>query len=165
MSEFVTKDSGAREDFEGGSRRDTQEGKPRFDLIPPTALVRLADLYARGADKYGEHNWTLGQPVSRFIASGLRHFMQALMGDKTEDHWAAVLFNVLAIIHFEDTDWNDQFDWTPQNRPQAPKAPTFDTVTALAKQQLQTSKTVGDLHSYNAAADNRAADARRNLIP
>src|SRR5258706_10482516 len=30
---FVTKDSGSRQDFETGARRDIQEGKPRYDLI------------------------------------------------------------------------------------------------------------------------------------
>ena len=34
MADFETKDSGKREEFATGSRRDTREGKGRFDLIP-----------------------------------------------------------------------------------------------------------------------------------
>ena len=117
MSEFVTKDSGAREEFSSGAKRDTQDGKPRFDLIPPKPLRRLADLYARGAEKYGESNWTKGMPLTRYQASMERHLNQWKEGDREEDHLTAVIWNACAIIHFEDTDWNDLFDWTPEGRP------------------------------------------------
>jgi hypothetical protein len=33
-ADYVTKDSGARVEFDSGMRRDTDEGKPRYDLIP-----------------------------------------------------------------------------------------------------------------------------------
>lgn len=117
MTTYITKDSGERQEFDSGSVRDTQEGKPRYDLIPPAPMKRLAELYARGAEKYGEHNWTKGQPVSRFQSSLERHYKQWVEGETDEDHLAAVLWNTMAIMHFEDTDWNDKFDWTPVNRP------------------------------------------------
>lgn len=114
---FVTKDSGERQEWETGSRRDTQAGKPRYDLIPALPLRRLADLYARGAEKYGEFNWQKGQPVSRYYASLFRHMQQWAEGDATEDHLAAVAWNAFAIIWTEDAcdqgrlpstfdDWN-----------------------------------------------------------
>lgn len=112
--QFKTKDSGEREGFTGGAVRDIQDGKPRFDLIPPGPLERLALLYARGAEKYDEHNWTKGIPVSRCIASLLRHVHQFTQGDKDEDHGAAILFNVMCIMHYEEigrTDLDDSFDW------------------------------------------------------
>ena len=62
---YVTKDSGKRQEFATGSRRDTDEGKPRYSLIPPEPLKRLAMLYVRGAEKYDDHNWVKGQPTSR----------------------------------------------------------------------------------------------------
>lgn len=111
---FVVKDSGERQEFETGAKRDTQTGKPRYDLIPPLALKRVADLYAKGAIKYDEHNWTKGMPLSRFLASMMRHAMQFSMGDKDEDHLAAVIFNALAIMHFQEIgrkDLDDLFDW------------------------------------------------------
>lgn len=111
---FTTKDSGQREEFDSGARRDIQDDKPRYDLIPPEPLKRLGFLYQRGAKKYGEHNWSKGMPCSRYLSSAMRHLEQARSGDKEEDHLAAVIWNVMAIIHFEDTAWNDLYDWTPK---------------------------------------------------
>lgn len=101
-AEFVTKDSGERQDFTTGARRDIQTGKPRFDLIPVGPLTRLANLYARGAEKYGDHNWQKGMPISRCYASLFRHLMQWVAGDQQEDHLAAVVFNAFAIMFYEE---------------------------------------------------------------
>lgn len=136
---FTTKDSGKRIDFQTGSRRDTEDGKPRYDLIGTwmlrslatflgekapqydamlravcamargepydeaavAELNRLAELLERGAKKYGEHNWALGQPTSRSFSSWLRHAMQFAEGDTSEDHLAATIFNAMSIIHVE----------------------------------------------------------------
>lgn len=98
---FTTKDSGERQEFETGARRDTQEDKPRYDLISPIALRRFAELMGRGAEKYGDRNWEKGIPLSRFYASMFRHMMQWAEGDVSEDHLAAVLFNAAGIMHTE----------------------------------------------------------------
>lgn len=99
---YKTKDSGKRKQFNSGAVRDTAEGKPRFDLISPFALKRVANLMARGAEKYGERNWEKGIPSSRCYESMLRHAFQYGMGDMEEDHLAAVVFNALAIIDAEE---------------------------------------------------------------
>jgi hypothetical protein len=99
---YETKDSGFREDFNTGARRDTQNDKPRYDLIPPIMLRRLADLYARGAVKYGENNYQRGMPFSRVYASLFRHMMQYREGDKSEDHLSAVIWNATALMLYED---------------------------------------------------------------
>ncbi len=59
MTGYITKDSGKRQQFDTGMQRDTQDGKPRFDLIAPLdlpyeeqMLTRWAKLMARGAAKY-----------------------------------------------------------------------------------------------------------------
>ena len=98
MSEFITKDSGEREDFATGSRRDTRVGKGRYDLLPPEGIRRLAQLYERGAEKYGDRNWEKGQPVSRYLDSLLRHTFAVLEGEQTEDHLAAIAWNALGAI-------------------------------------------------------------------
>jgi hypothetical protein len=99
MSRFITKDSGKREEYPTGMKRDTQEGKPRYDLIDRTFLKRWAALMERGAVKYGEDNWRLASTdaeLKRFKASALRHLFQYLDGDETEDHAVAVCFNLAA---------------------------------------------------------------------
>lgn len=103
---FTTKDSGAREEYDSGMKRDTEEGKPRFDLLFPLdvpydaqMITRLADLMARGAKKYDARNWEQADSdieLARYRSSALRHLIQWITGETDEDHAAAVLFNVLA---------------------------------------------------------------------
>lgn len=96
---FVTKDSGKRVVFDSGFNRDVQEGKPRYDLIPTNILKRLADLYARGAEKYGPDNWHKAnspEEYQRFIASGFRHFEQWRAGETDEDHAMQAVWNIIS---------------------------------------------------------------------
>lgn len=95
-------DSGVREEFETGSRRDTREGKGRYDLITPIGLARLARHYENGAKKYGDRNWEKGQPLTRYLDSALRHIFAFLGGDRSEDHMAAAAWNVMAEMHTEE---------------------------------------------------------------
>lgn len=106
VNRFVTKDSGKRQDYPSGMRRDLQTGKARFDLIFPEGvpyseqlLTRFAELLMRGAEKYGENNWQLAnseEELRRFRASGLRHMIQWACGETDEDHATAVIFNLMA---------------------------------------------------------------------
>jgi hypothetical protein len=103
--EYVTHDSGERIDYPSGMRRDTTKGKLRFDLIPLFMLKRVAGLYTRGAEKYGDNNWQLAnseEELTRFKASAFRHFVQWLDGERDEDHGAAVFFNIAAAEHVRD---------------------------------------------------------------
>jgi hypothetical protein len=101
MQKFQTKDSGKREAFSTGSVRDSRDGKGRFDLISPIGLKRLAQLYERGAVKYGERNWEKGQKLGRYLDSALRHLNDYRSGERTEDHLAAVAWNAFSFIHTE----------------------------------------------------------------
>ena len=93
------KDSGERQQYQMGAQRDTQAGKGRFDLLSPFALQRLARHMENGIQKYGERNWELGIPVSRYLDSGMRHFLAFLAGSRDEDHLAAVMWNAHCAIH------------------------------------------------------------------
>ena len=111
-NDFTTKDSGERAVFESGMQRDTQAGKPRFDLMFPLnvpydeqMIVRLAALYGRGAEKYDERNWEQAnseEEMARMKASAFRHFMQWFCGESDEDHAAGAMFNIIA---FETTSF------------------------------------------------------------
>jgi Domain of unknown function (DUF5664) len=113
-TEFTTKDSGERVQFSTGMQRDTDVGKPRWDLIAPAVLpyeatmgYRHAMLMARGAAKYDERNWELAvtpEEYSRFRQSAYRHFMQWYHGQRDEDHAAAVYFNIAGaeLVHWKE---------------------------------------------------------------
>jgi hypothetical protein len=92
------KDSGIREEFSTGSKRDSRTGKGRFDLLPFYAIQRLARVYENGAAKYGAQNWRLGQPCSRYLDSAIRHLFKAGAGWTDEDHFAQTMWNISAII-------------------------------------------------------------------
>lgn len=117
MSNFVVKDSGKRIDYATGARRDTDEGKPRYDLISHHMLTRLAHHLRKGAEKYGDRNWEKGIPTWRLVASGLRHVYAYIAGDRTEDHLSAIIFNFGAIVHFEESGGN------PADKPPVPAYP------------------------------------------
>lgn len=96
---YETKDSGKRKVWKSGFNRDADEEKPRFDLIPTQLLTRLAELYARGAHKYGDENWKLAtsQPeIERFKQSAWRHFVSFQEGQEDEDHAVATIWNIIA---------------------------------------------------------------------
>lgn len=108
---FTTKDSGKKDKFKTGYQRDTQEGKTRYDLIPPGPLTRVADLYARGAEKYGDSNWANGAPYMRQMASILRHLYQWRMKtDDTEDHLAACVWGLFSLMFYEERGMTDLDD-------------------------------------------------------
>ena len=96
------KDSGKRQEFKTGSVRDTNIGKGRYDLISPLIMQRLARHYENGAVKYGDRNWEKGQPLSRYFDSAVRHLYKHLEGQRDEDHLAAAVWNVGAMIHTEE---------------------------------------------------------------
>ena len=112
MTEYITKDSGERATFESGMQRDTQAGKPRFDLMIPEGvpyeeqmITRFAKLLGRGAEKYDDRNWEKADSeaeMARMKSSAFRHFMQWLCGETDEDHAAGTIFNILA---FETTSY------------------------------------------------------------
>ena len=108
--ESVIKDSGKREDFETGSRRDTNDGKSRPDLISPFLLDRLGRHMALGAKKYGEWNWAKGQPSSRYRESLARHLMAHDKGETDEDHLSAAAFNIMGMIHNQEAT-KGMVDW------------------------------------------------------
>lgn len=105
MAEYITKDSGVRQEYGSGMKRDSLAGKPDFSLLitdlpyEEQMLTRWAALLTRGAEKYGRRNWALANSVEeleRFQASAYRHFMQWITGEDDEDHAAAIVFNVNA---------------------------------------------------------------------
>lgn len=101
--EYVTKDTGngiAR--FDTGAVRNKSEGKGRYDLLPLAAIRRLAGVYERGSKLYSARNWEKGMPMSRCMDSAVRHTFQYLEGYRDEDHLAQAVFNLMAVIEYDE---------------------------------------------------------------
>lgn len=117
-NEFIVRDSGARQDFETGARRDDDDTKPKLSLLPPAPLARIAWVYTRGAKKYGPHNWQKGMPYSRYLDSALRHIFAWMRGDTEEDHLAMACWNLMAIMHHQEVGPDGLDDMTGSFSPE-----------------------------------------------
>lgn len=59
-------------------------GKPRMELLPPTALEHVAHVLGFGARKYGDFNWRAGGGLDelRLIGAMLRHVFRHMAGER-----------------------------------------------------------------------------------
>ena len=94
----IIKDSGERQEFSTGARRDIQEGKGRYDLLPFHAIERISKIFEGGAIKYGEDNYRRGIPLRRYLDSALRHLCKAAQGQDDEDHFAQAVWNICCLM-------------------------------------------------------------------
>lgn len=90
-------------DPETGGRKGTKPA--RFDLLPPDVLSTLAEHYAKGAEKYDDHNWRQGYAWSLSFAALMRHAWAFWGGEDIDPetgspHLAAVLFHAAAMLHY-----------------------------------------------------------------
>lgn len=92
----------AQQTFDTGAKRDTHSDKLRYDLITPWGLARLAKVYTDGSKHYGDRNWEKGMPLSRCVASMERHLMAFKQRDNSEDHLAQMVWNGMAILHYQE---------------------------------------------------------------
>lgn len=86
--------------------REPTTNKGRFDLISPFAEERIAKRFEFGSIKYTDRNWEKGMPYSRYIDSAKRHINQFVKGLQDEDHLAAAVWNLCAIMHHQGLDEN-----------------------------------------------------------
>lgn len=64
-------------------RKDDQ-GKLRFDLLPPDALAQLVQVYTMGAAKYDDRNWEKGIRWGRLFAAVQRHLWAFWHGENND---------------------------------------------------------------------------------
>lgn len=110
--DYQVKSSGQKV-FDSGAMRDADPDKPRYDLIDPYFLLRIAEHLRKGAEHYGEHNWVKGIPSSNYMASLMRHVEAYRRGERDEDHLAAAAFNLMGLMRNEGgwNDYHDLFNW------------------------------------------------------
>lgn len=96
--EFILKDSGERRKFDTGAVRDAEKDT-RYDLMSTISNRKLAHQFFLGAKKYGDSNWRLGIPASKYIDSCKRHLDTWIDGTCTEeDHLTAALWNLYCLL-------------------------------------------------------------------
>lgn len=111
-------DTGHRVQFgEGRAIREADPWKPAMEGISPFMLERLGVLLAKGAQKYGDfRNWERGMPFTRCIGAILRHTAAYMARRTDEDHLAAVVWNAMVLIHYEDVGLGPELDDRPDWR-------------------------------------------------
>lgn len=66
-----------------GTKQDTN--KPRPDLIPPKAIMSIAEVLEFGARKYSPDNWRkVPNLKARYTAAMLRHVFAWMSGEKID---------------------------------------------------------------------------------
>lgn len=105
MKKYEIKDEDNLKDFVSGVKRSDDSGKPDFGLIWPEAmpyeeqmLTRFANHMTKAVAAKGARNWEQAgtlEDSERFRQAAWRHFLQYMSGDKSEDHVAALLFNLM----------------------------------------------------------------------
>ena len=88
--------------FESGSKRDDDTDKPLVNHLTAYLRLRFGYLLRMGANKYGKNNWQKGQPTEAALESMHRHLAKYELGDRSEDHLSAIIFNVQLIMKNEE---------------------------------------------------------------
>lgn len=87
----------------GGKKFD--DGKLRYDLIPPKALDQVVKALTHGANKYGDNNWVNVEDF-RYDAAHGRHYAAWKLGEKYDaeskaHHLAAAVCNLMFLLEKE----------------------------------------------------------------
>lgn len=93
--------------LKGGGLR-LNEGKPQIELVPPSAILALAEVLTVGAKKYKLRNWELGMNHSICYASAMRHLLKYWSGEDLDEetgklHLAHVLTNIAFLVEYQKT--------------------------------------------------------------
>jgi hypothetical protein len=84
-------------------------------LAKPDGYEKLCLWLKLGAERYAPYNWTKGMPISRCVDSIGRHMLAMHRGATDELHDAALMCNLMFVIHYMheiregrlDPKWND----------------------------------------------------------
>jgi hypothetical protein len=88
--------------FDSGSKRDNDDSKPLVNHLDAYTRLRFGYLLRAGANQYGKNNWKKGQPDEAALESLNRHLAFYEIGDKTEDHLSAMIFNIQLLMKNEE---------------------------------------------------------------
>jgi hypothetical protein len=94
-----------------GRKDDT--GKPRFDLMPAAAELKIAEVLEYGARKYAPDNWRkVENPESRYLAAALRHINAWRRGESRDpesglSHLAHAATSLMFVMELVSDEYDD----------------------------------------------------------
>jgi hypothetical protein len=79
----------------------------RMDQIPPDALMKIAEVFGYGADKYSDYNWAKGYEWSKSFAAMQRHLWAFWGGEDLDPesglpHLAHAGTHIMFLLRFQD---------------------------------------------------------------
>jgi len=89
--------------------RKYDDGKLRYDLLPPAPLMETVKTLTSGAQKYEPNNWQqVTDPIGRYTSALMRHVEAMRMGQVFDPemppnhyHLSAVICNAIFLLHFQ----------------------------------------------------------------
>jgi hypothetical protein len=126
----LTEQLGKAYDNSGGVKLD--DGKVRYELIPPEPMEALGRIYTDGAVKYGDRNWEKGMSMLRLFGAMMRHAFKWAMGETYDidpktgavcHHMIQVAWNAFAIYTLSVRGQHEFDDRTIGERAKAPPTP------------------------------------------
>lgn len=88
------------------------EGKSRIDLIPPDAVLEVAEVLTDGVDKYGAHNWREGIAYSRLYSAIQRHLLAFWKGNDVDESGHRALAHActdIMMLMEMPKEWDDRY--------------------------------------------------------
>ena len=106
--------------FTSGAK--STEEAPRYDLLEPACLKKMAARMAQGAASHGPKNYRKGKGDPAFRQDRVNHLVGHVLkyaaGETDEDHLSAILANANILSYLDDpetgTDVLDSSTWDPK---------------------------------------------------
>ncbi|HPC09717.1 MAG TPA: DUF5664 domain-containing protein [archaeon] len=87
------------------------QGKPKWSLVPQSALLPMVQVLEYGAIKYAPHNWRKGLPVTEICESLKRHLDAFMEGEDNDPE--------STLSHIGHIQCNALFlSWMMKNKPE-----------------------------------------------
>lgn len=96
------------------------EGKLRYDLIPPYPLQEVARVFTIGAEKYEDWNWRKGMNWHRVLRALMSHVEAWRLGERLDKedgqhHLASVVWCAMVLMEYEQYEIGTNDLWASQN--------------------------------------------------
>jgi len=130
--------------------KKNDQGKLRYDLIPPECLKELAHVYTLGSRKYADDNWKNGLERHRIEAALMRHAEAARAGEARDPedgqrHYASVAWCAFALMWYDmQLEKDDEADAQKQVRETGEIPPAVSNLQDEVAKQLD--KRAADIH-------------------